>query len=451
MACPERAFRGNIMLVTRAPAGLIFACFLLGCGNETPNTNDPNTGGSPTGGTGNSGGVSGSASGSGPTGGGGAAGDGSGGSAGSAGSAGTSPGGTGGAPPMWGIETRPTGQTCLPPATRDGVAALLSATGCVDPMDPTKPAQTLIPYDVASALWSDAATKHRYFALPDNTTIDVKECPRDAAQCAPVEEGGSYEEPGDWSFPIGTVFVKTFVFGDRIVETRLLVRAGEFDYWGYSYEWRADQTDADLVPTDGDYINGKDVMIEGPNGMQTWHFPSRSQCGTCHTTPAGTSLGPETQQLNTDYTYPNGFTGNQIETLEHIGIFTNPVADMPALPSPTDTSAPLEERARAYLHANCSMCHRPGSTFTGFDARFSVPFADMQLCNVVPEKGDLGIMNAMRITPGDPMASIVSRRMHTRDLSMPMSVQMPLIATNVVDDEGVGVIDDWIESLTSCP
>jgi hypothetical protein len=41
--------------------------------------------------------------------------------------------------------------------------------------------------------------------------------------------------------------------------------------------------------------------------------------------------------------------------------------------------------------------------------------------------------------------------MHTRDLGMQMSVQMPLIGTNVVDDDGVGVIDEWIESLTGCP
>jgi hypothetical protein len=318
-------------------------------------------------------------------------------------------------------------------------------------MDPKLPAATLIPYDVASPLWSDAADKQRFFALPDNATIDVKDCMRNPTQCTPVETGGTYEDEGDWIFPIGTVFVKTFGFGGRIHETRLLVRASEFDYWGYSYEWRADQTDADLIPPDGDFINGKDVMLEGPNGMQSWHYPSRSECMTCHTTPAGTALGPETSQLNFDYEYPNGVTGNQVETLEHIGIFTAPPADMEALPTPTGTAAPLEERARAYLHANCSMCHRPGSTFTGFDARFSTPFADMNLCNVAPEKGNLGVMNAMRITPGDASASVVSLRMHTRDLGMMMSVQMPILGTNVVDDDGAGVIDEWIESLTGCP
>ena len=161
MACPERAFRGKLMLVTRAPAGLVLACLLFGCGNGTPSTNPDSgggTGGSAAGGAGNSGGVSGSASGSGPVGGSGVAGDTSGGAAGAGGSGGSAPGGSGGSTPTWGIETRPTGQTCVPPATRDAAPVLLSATGCVDPMDPKKPAQTLIPYTVASALWSDAAT-----------------------------------------------------------------------------------------------------------------------------------------------------------------------------------------------------------------------------------------------------------------------------------------------------
>jgi hypothetical protein len=337
------------------------------------------------------------------------------------------------------------------PATRDGAAALLSATGCVNPTDPTLPAATLIPYGVSSPLWSDAAYKERFFALPDGATIDVKDCTRNPGQCTPIEEGGTYEDEGDWTFPIGTVFMKTFAFGDRLLETRLLVRAAEFDFWGYSYEWRADQTDADLIPSGGDFINGKDVMVEGPDGMQTWHFPSRAQCLECHTTPAGVYLGPETSALNSDFTYPNGVTGNQLETLEHIGVFTASPEPLSAYPDPADATASLEERARSYLHANCSMCHRPGSNFTGFDVRYSVPFADTKLCNEPPEKGDLGVMGAMKVTPGNAEASVVSLRMHVRDIGMAQFFQMPRLGTNVVDEAGVGVIDEWIDSLTSCP
>ena len=431
------------MIVTKAPLGLGLAFFLSACSNESPSPPDA-TGGAPTGGT-STGGISGDAGtgGSAPTGGTDAPG-GSGGAAGSSSTGGSATGGNagnGGAAPTWGIEARPTGQTCLPPASMAEAAMLLSATGCVDPTDPKRPAATLIPYGVATPLWSDAATKHRYFALPDGETIDVKDCTRDPASCMP---DGTPEDEGDWSFPVNTVFVKTFAFGDKLVETRLLVRMSEFDFWGFSYQWRDDQTDADLLAVN---IEGYDKEVQGPDGMQTWHFPSRQQCLQCHTTPAGVSLGPETSQLNTDFTYPNGVTGNQLDTLEHIGVFTNAPARRPAYPSPTDTSAPVAERARSYLQANCSMCHRPGSNFTGFDARFSVPFADMNLCNAVPEKGDLGVMGALRITPGAPDTSLVSIRMHRRDAM----TQMPQIGTNEVDQAGVDVIDEWITSLTGCP
>jgi hypothetical protein len=66
-------------------------------------------------------------------------------------------------------------------------------------------------------------------------------------------------------------------------------------------------------------------------------------------------------------------------------------------------------------------------------------------------KGDLGVMGALRITPGDPASSVVSLRMHLRDGTVEMPLQMPMIGTNVVDAEGVAVIDEWIESLTACP
>ncbi|HEX6274812.1 MAG TPA: hypothetical protein VFZ53_17340 [Polyangiaceae bacterium] len=429
----------------KAPIGLGLAFLLLGCTGESPaEDGGTQTGGAPSGGTNASGGTSGDAgtSGSAPQGG---AGSGNGGAS-TGGGAGDAPGGSGGSggsAPTWGLEARPTGQTCLAPASQSEAAMLLSATGCVDPSDPKRPAATLIPYSVSSPLWSDAAAKTRYFALPPGATIDVKDCARNPDACAPVDMGGTYEDEGDWNFPVGTVFVKTFAFGEKLVETRLLVRAGEFDFWGYSYQWRDDQTDADLLASN---VEGYDAEVQGPNGMQVWHFPSRQQCLQCHTTPAGVALGPETSQLNTDFTYPNGVTGNQLDTLEHIGLFSAPPPRRPAYPSPTGDAA-LTERARSYLQSNCSMCHRPGSNFTGFDARFSTPFAEMNLCNAMPEKGDLGVAGALRITPGNPGASVLSLRMHTRD---PM-LQMPQIGTTVVDDSGTDVIDQWITSLTGCP
>jgi len=450
--------------------------FTFGCGNES--SDDDSTGGGAgtggsgagTGGTGASGGSSGSSAGSSLGGSSGAAaGTAQGGGAGSgalsgsggggmsaaggtaAGMAGTAMGGAGaagGGTPEWGIEMRPTGQTCKVVTPQSAQPALLSATGCVDPMAPTQPAATLIAYDVATPLWSDGAEKHRYFALPDTGTIHVKDCSGNAPECEdPQSGGGNYEDEGDWDFPDGTVFVKTFGFEGKLVETRLLMKRDQDNWWGFSYQWREDQSDADLLGTEPD---GYDAMVPGPDGMVNWHFPSRGQCLQCHVTAAGVSLGPETSQLNFDFTYPNGAKGNQIDTLEHAGVFEAKPPMLPVYPTPEDTTATLEERARSYLHINCGICHRPGGNFADFDARFSTAFEDTGLCGTTPDKAVLPeymLDDPKRLDPGHPENSVVSLRMHSLDSTF----RMPQVGSRVVDPTGSMVVDDWISSLTACP
>ena len=83
---------------------------------------------------------------------------------------------------------------------------------------------------------------------------------------------------------------------------------------GYSYEWNAEGTDADLV------YYGKEKEVQG----QTWVYPSNSQCNICHTSFAGKALGPEHLQVNGDFTYPGSLvTDNQLLTLDHINIFSD--------------------------------------------------------------------------------------------------------------------------------
>jgi hypothetical protein len=167
-------------------------------------------------------------------------------------------------------------------------------------------------------------------------------------------------------------------------------------------------------------------------------------------TAAGVSLGPETSQLNYDFEYPNGVVGNQLETLEHIGVFEQAPPMRPAYPSPADTAAALDERARAYLHINCGICHRPGGNFTDFDARFATPLADMLLCGAAAEKAvpdEYMLTDPLRIDPGHPESSVVSLRMH----SLEPTFRMPQIGSRVVDAAGTKAVDDWITSLTACP
>jgi uncharacterized repeat protein (TIGR03806 family) len=308
------------------------------------------------------------------------------------------------------------------PAAASTFPDRLSRTGCVDPADPKKYAPGLVSYGVNSELWSDGAAKERMLAVPDGKTIVVG-------------------PDGDFEFPVGTVLVKTFSLGDKRVETRLFVRHDDGEWAGYSYEWNEDQSDAVLLQS------GKTRVYDG----QTWAFPSRSDCMQCHTAGAGRALGPELGQLNGDHVYPStNRVANQLKTLEHVGLFAAPLGQpidrIVTYPKPHG-DAPLETRARSYLHANCSHCHSPGGGAgrTTMDLRFATSLPDSKTCDAAPVLGDLGIGGAKLVAPGHPESSVISKRMHALDAK-----RMPPLASGRVDDNGVQLIDAWIRGVT-CP
>lgn len=295
----------------------------------------------------------------------------------------------------------------------------LSATGCVDVTNVQQPPSTAFDYDINMPLWSDGADKRRWLSLPLGGRIHI-------------------EADGHWTLPVGTVLIKEFSFGGKRVETRLLMRHDDGDWAGYSYMWLDDQSDAVLLPSSAK----KDLG----NGV-TWYFPSRSDCLQCHTIAAGRTLGLWTQQMNHDA--PDG-SGNQLASLDAAGAFDAPLppppATLPAFPQLADTTAPVAARARAYLQANCSFCHRMGGTGrVPPDWRASLTLMQTGACNATPADGDLGVTGAKIITPGSPSTSVASLRMHALDAH-----RMPPLASHVVDPMGTAVVDAWISSLTSC-
>lgn len=315
--------------------------------------------------------------------------------------------------------------------------SLLSQTGCVDMMEPSKPLPGFIPYSVRSPLWSDSAEKHRFLRIPSGSKIHVVDCAgADAAGCAADTVGG---DDGHWQMPVGTVLVKNFSLGGRIIETRLVMRRSMTRWLFYGYEWNEAATEATLLPDDE---VGKARQV----GAQTWQYPGRTQCPQCHTPGGGFSLGPSTPQLNSDFTYAEGAM-NQVEKFKQLDLFEAPPAAMSGYPEPAGAES-LEARTRSYLQVNCAICHRPSGEYSGMDMRWGTPIANMNLCELSERDPGKNGLPKYRVVPGIPAQSSMSFRVHALD-----ELRMPKIGSNVVDTVGAKLIDDWITAMptSACP
>jgi uncharacterized repeat protein (TIGR03806 family) len=296
----------------------------------------------------------------------------------------------------------------------------LSQTGCVNANAPSEPASGLIPYAPNAPFFSDNAVKNRWLALPDGQRIVIN-------------------ADNDFEFPNGSVLVKNFSLGTRLVETRLFMRHSDGAWAGYTYEWNAGGTEATRV------VGGKTVQVAG----QTWEFPSEAQCLQCHSSAAGRTLGLEIGQLNGDFGYPTGRIANQLVTLNGIDTVSPPItqtpAQLPVIPNPFGNAA-IGQRARAYLHTNCSNCHRPGSTApSDIDFRYTTALGATNTCDITPTLGNLGIADARLIAPGSAARSVVVARVNRIGADA-----MPPISRHVIDTAGVQLLSDWISGLASC-
>jgi uncharacterized repeat protein (TIGR03806 family) len=335
----------------------------------------------------------------------------------------------------YGIPTRIESQNCLKmPSVATGVIPkLLSQTGAFANTANLVPNRDLIPYDLIVAFWSDGAVKSRWVAIP--------------------KEQVDFSPTSEWKFPTCTVFVKNFEKPTdsrnpavkRRLETRLLVRDRQGGVYGFTYQWRSDGRDADLV-TEAKTEQIAVTEADGTIRQQTWYYPSPKDCLTCHTATAGYVLGLKARQMNHDFKYPSGVTDNELRAWNHLGLFNpalndNDLKHIDTLAAANDESRSLEDRARSYLDANCSHCHRPGGNVASFDARYDTPL-QRQLLVDGPVLIDQGIDKPRVIAPHDVWRSMAYMRVSTNS-----EIKMPPLARETVDQKGVKLLNDWISSL----
>jgi glucose/arabinose dehydrogenase len=301
----------------------------------------------------------------------------------------------------------------------------------------------VFPYEPEAKSWSDHSVTESYLALPD---YDYP---------APDYASIGYREAGAWGLPDDTVIVQNILLpldlGDPVgslkrIETRLLYRY-QGEWYPFSFAWDDDEMDAVRLPAS---MERHFTILDGGGQAvsYTWKYPNQNDCRRCHTTGSETP-GLVTAQMNHDFLYPSsGVTDNQLATYEWLSLFDPSLPavpdDLPRMPDPADAGASLQDRARAYLAANCSTCHQLGGTAgTNLDLRWEVENSAMNAIGVKPRRGRLGIGLARIVKPGDPNRSILLQRMIT---SNPQH-WMPPLGSRLVDDDSVALIRDWILSL----
>ncbi|MEZ5037119.1 MAG: SO2930 family diheme c-type cytochrome [Chitinophagales bacterium] len=300
------------------------------------------------------------------------------------------------------------------------------------------PNENVLPYDVATPLFTDYAEKARFVWMPKGTSAN-------------------YTKDEALDFPEGTILIKNFYYwndfrdhskGKKIIETRLLVK--EKKGWNTNnYLWNDAQTDATLDVV-GKTIPIKWINEKGEQMGTNYSVPNKNQCKNCHNfNNTFMPIGPKVRNLNHDFTYQEG-TKNQMEKWTEIGYLKGFVAadnihnKLPKWNDPK--SGTLEQRAKAYLESNCAHCHRPEGNANTSGLFLLTTDHNPESWGIMKSPVAAGKGSGNRlfdIVPGKPEASILTFRMESLDVD----AMMPEIGRTMVHIEGVQLIKDWIANM----
>lgn len=304
------------------------------------------------------------------------------------------------------------------------------------------PNTKVLPYEPASSLFTDYASKKRFIWMPNG----VK---------------SSYDgDNKSLNFPVGTVLIKNFYYNTiqpgnttKIIETRLMIKKSSG--WIFAeYLWNDAQTEAELV-TGTDFTSGssKNITFKKDNGdviTTDYRIPSETECLACHKLDnKPIPIGVKPQNLNVSYSYPNGIK-NQLQKLVDEGYLQSYPSNIVSTVNYKDTSKPIDIRLRSYLDINCAHCHQENARcdYRAIRLSFSqtTALSKIGVCVMADEPIDPSLERI--ITPGNPAKSV----MHFRLNSINENNRMPLLGRTIVHDEGVDLLKQWINTLTqNCP
>ncbi|MEO0450632.1 MAG: SO2930 family diheme c-type cytochrome [Pseudomonadota bacterium] len=286
------------------------------------------------------------------------------------------------------------------------------------------PSAGVVKYDLINPLFSDHADKHRYVFVPNGERID-------------------YTEEDVLAFPVGTVLVKSFAYGERYLETRLLIHKS--DGWeALPYVWNADQTEATYSPVGKRLeLDAGVATVDAP--AFTYAVPNKNQCKTCHQNGDAVSpIGPKVRNLN----HPGPQGVNQISDWAERGW----LADVPEAPAimarAFDPAASISDQARAYLDINCAHCHKASGSASNSGLWLDWEIEDAVKWGVGkhPTAAGRGSGEALVvIEPGAPEHSILAYRMASNEAG----IAMPELGRALVHEEGVALIEAWIKEMDS--
>lgn len=348
----------------------------------------------------------------------------------------------------------------------------LSETGLFKDVKTHEMEEGVVRYTPNAPQWMDGAWGIRFIALPNGSSVKLFDQPRKMP-------GQVFWHEFKMHFPKDAVLVKTIFQSAAVkqfIETQVLHFDGE-DWHGYTYAWRPDQSDADLVPAEGSEteIELRDMMLTGDKHRQRWTFPSRTQCLTCHNAWSEYALSFTVPQLNiaahaphrfAGMDRPDDFVGGDLISFTGDGTIVRLDSNDKRLPAYTKESAAKEPRlhnpyllsdkiaaqdhARSYLHVNCAHCHRfgGGGGQVVLELDYAKPNKDTGVIDARPKQGDFGIPDARLIAPGAVDRSVLLYRMAKFGAG-----RMPHLGSEWPDPMGMIHVQSWILSLANkrCP